>query len=1455
MDENMLRKILFICSLAVLTSCVGTIEETEKKVTDATIVKPVQLSFQGISKGMAVAHNKVQLYFKPVSGGSNNYSYLVYKDGNLSTPVSSIAQSELSLDRNGEYSVSVTGLVLGTNYNFLVRAFDSQYNIQDSNNNQISLATLAYKTPLFDGIQAIENLSGKEGESAILLKWNAALPATEGGGVFGGNADSISGYNIYLGDSEANLAFYTSVNDSSATSFKLSGLDSGKLFYVRVRAKNSLTVPVEDLNYKFLTKKTLTHLPIVFGGVSMASVPVTSAGFSNIKLQWNPGSGNYDRYKIFARKDPVSSFNQASSDYLMSTITDLSLGSAVISVPDAHTIWYVAVVACSDAACSESQGQNVVKYAKTSPPVSTFNGIKVLSQPLGGEGLSSLDITWDLPDITTGVYDEIRVFKSDAAGNFDPFLNRIDNLSYDPTNPLVPGVTLRSSTFVRVNGLETGKQSCFVAQAYSTSPIDPSNPDGRTALTRVVKCATPQYNIPGFAGVKLSCTNKTAKTFKISWDIPNPKGTFEDYEIYYKEGSSGFSIADALAGLAGYTKKVETSDAVSRVLTGLNMNSTYQVLVKSHYFNPTDSKDHRDNNSIIATCSTTAPLVEQGPWYELFAIGPKFDGLNGIFLAEKLTPLSGGVDGQSGASVNKPAWKHQYPVESASVGLGVSESINGIIRIAWDDMQLSDNLGYLREYNTTPNTGYKVYRLAHNALYGSAGPAISDNGWGDALNADLIQAPSLPVATFNRYLAAPIAKSVAQFVDYTLIHPYNQNSLRANEATVYWYKIEPWYNGKKLAYSSIASDAVVKMVLPPKNMAFIHRWMSNKQVCEDMGLPIQRSNNYKCEYTGLGAVLDADTKYYYDMKGDLLVDRFEMGCNFSRGGTADQCSNTGGYVGFEGNINDPATGRRVGDCVSGNQSSVYPSGKITAKQGAVFYTRASNECFVNTSNGVGTTWSLLSEIDGNYLNTREYYPSGVPINKVINSGLTKIPPTSAAVGIPASDVVPITVSGSQYAQYPQGLGYGAKIYSNDAKLPLLSRWVEPIGLHYTCQSSRVAVNGNTYLKRLSRRKEFVVYAAESPLLSPADRRLMETGQAQQTLDSPTAAPIKNYLTMPISEHNDRDCNVAFNMYNYYNPADGKMYYDTSFTSYAGGYGYSSKIKVGTTSLGQVTPGTVLNYNDPRWSTGGVVGEFSTLTTGSGGPLSTEACASRYGIQDAIGNGEEWTSDLFFCNPLYGCSMGYQDAGKTTAYAPPIDAANKENYKNPNGEYYSVTDITTSGAATVSMGTKLLPKFNYGLGVNRNFLTDFECTKPSAAVALPMTGPDCSNYGADWAAGMKYTTSKFFNVALGIPLDCEGSTCLYLGSGDSNTLVTPRTSAPLGSNALVTGYAAGSSELAQIAGPATSGNRSIYPSIVGIMSGGSARSQNADRYQLSLNPADGYMARGAGRCDVLLPENY
>ncbi|NOT78234.1 MAG: fibronectin type III domain-containing protein [Bacteriovoracaceae bacterium] len=1449
--EGFRMKANFAILLVILfiTSCVGTIQDSSKLVSEASIVKPVVLSFAGISKAVATSHNRIQLYFKPASGGSNNYSYLVYQDGNLSNPVSSVSQTELILDQNGEYSLPVSSnLIIGTTYTFLVRSFDSKYNTQDTNNVQVTIKTLDYKTPLFDGIQSVENLSGKLGETSLLIKWNKAESASASGGIFGGNSDSISGYNIYLGTSEETLTFQTSVNDPNATSFNLTGLDVGKLYYLRIRAKNSLSVPIEDLNSKFIAKKTLTSLPILFGGISTISIPSTSAGFSTINLTWSPGTGNYDRYKVFASKDPVSSFNTSAVDKLITTITDLSQNQVSINVPDAHTVWYLAVVACSDSGCTNSQGQNIIKYIKTSPPVASFNGIKALTQPLGGEGLSALDIVWDLPDGNSGVYDEIRIYKSDINGNFDPFLNRIDNITYDVGNPSTIGVSLRSSTFLRVNGLPTGTQSCFVALAYSTSPIDPANPDGRTGLTRVVKCATPQYNIPGFSGVKLGCTNQTAKTFKVSWNIPSPRGTYEDFEIYYKEGSSGFDISAALAGAIGYTKKVVTSDQLNYTLTNLLMNTTYQILVKSHFYNSVNNTHYRDNNSIVTTCLTSSPLVAQGPWHELFAIGPKFNGLNGMPIPEKLTPISGAIDGKTDLSINKDQWKHQYPIESQGTDLGVSESTDGIIRISWEDMILSDDLGKLRDYNSVPNTGYKVYRVLHNPVFGSTGPTLTDNAWVLA-HTGFIQAPSVDMNLFNRFSTAPVNKAFAQFVDYSLIHPYNIDIARANEATVYWYKIEPWYNGKKLSYSTISSDAVVRMILPPKNTSFIHRWMSNKQICDDMGLPYYRSNQYKCEYTGLGAVYDSvEGKYYYDMKGDMLVDRFEMGCNFSRGGSTYQCTNTGGLVGFEGDLDDASTGRKIGDCVIKSASN-NPTGKITAKQGSVLYSRSTQACYVNTSNGVGTTWKALQEIDGNVYDARAYYEAGVANSLVINKGLTKIPPTYSTT---TSSDLPMTVSNNYYSGYSQGVGYGAKIYSNDAKLPALIKWTDPISLHYTCQSHTVSLNSVSYPKKLSRRKEFIAYAAESPLLNQTDRQNLERGSAQYTNDNPLA-PVKNYLTMSILEHNDRDCNSTYNFYGFYNTADGKIYNDTSFTLFSGNYNYVTKVKTGNLALGHINTGTFLDYNDPRWVTGGSAGEYSMVSTGSSGPLSTEACTSRFGVQDHIGNASEWNSDLFYCNPLYGCSMAFKDAAKTTTYTPPIDPTNKENYKNANGEYYSVTDSSSGSPGTTSMGTKLLPRLIYS-SPSRNTTTDFICWLYTGN-AIAMTGVDCAATNVNYSGATQYSSAKYFNVALGLPLDCEGGTCTYDGGNDTNTLVSAR-SLPPSATTLITRYQAGSTEMTQIAGGGVSGNKANFPSILGIVSGGDPRTGGtASRYNILFNGHDGYMHLSTGRCSVLLPENY
>ncbi|MCP4976684.1 MAG: hypothetical protein GY931_11020 [Maribacter sp.] len=71
-------------------------------------------------------------------------------------------------------------------------------------------------------------------------------------------------------------------------------------------------------------------------------------------------------------------------------------------------------------------------------------------------------------------------------------------------------------------------------------------------------------------------------------------------------------------------------------------------------------------------------------------------------------------------------------------------------------------------------------------------------------------------------------------------------------------------------------DVEITMTTPPINMVSVHRWMANQEVCNLMGLSVNRSLNYTCDYTGLG-----NTAGKYDLGYSLLVDTVELGCNYT----------------------------------------------------------------------------------------------------------------------------------------------------------------------------------------------------------------------------------------------------------------------------------------------------------------------------------------------------------------------------------------------------------------------------------------------------------------------------------------------------------------------------------------------------------------------------------------------
>lgn len=73
-------------------------------------------------------------------------------------------------------------------------------------------------------------------------------------------------------------------------------------------------------------------------------------------------------------------------------------------------------------------------------------------------------------------------------------------------------------------------------------------------------------------------------------------------------------------------------------------------------------------------------------------------------------------------------------------------------------------------------------------------------------------------------------------------------------------------------------DKELRVVLPLNNTNLIHQWTANMKVCSEMlggiNRPIDRLNNYRCTYLGSGNVNN-----YFDLKKDLIVDRFETGVN------------------------------------------------------------------------------------------------------------------------------------------------------------------------------------------------------------------------------------------------------------------------------------------------------------------------------------------------------------------------------------------------------------------------------------------------------------------------------------------------------------------------------------------------------------------------------------------------
>jgi hypothetical protein len=231
--------------------------------------------------------------------------------------------------------------------------------------------------------------------------------------------------------------------------------------------------------------------------------------------------------------------------------------------------------------------------------------------------------------------------------------------------------------------------------------------------------------------------------------------------------------------------------------------------------------------------------------------------------------------------------------------------------------------GRVEEYNSTQtnkldDASITITWKAFTMVGSGAGVGASVAGW------NVYRTTSSNVYNFDSPLnATPLDPAT---LSYTDVFTTSQSTSTSGQR--YYYVVRPIDSvfGLPTATSTDTPFRELMVVRPPRNMAFVHRWIANQEVCDKIKSSPDPAQNFRCPYSGPGEV-DIGGTTYYDVGSHYLVDRFEVGCNFESGSEAVTCTDNDGCIGIA-----PPT-------------DVIADGKL-------YYDRSEAKCYLRT----GATW-------------------------------------------------------------------------------------------------------------------------------------------------------------------------------------------------------------------------------------------------------------------------------------------------------------------------------------------------------------------------------------------------------------------------------------------------------------------------------------------------------------------
>ncbi len=647
--------------------------------------------------------------------------------------------------------------------------------------------------------------------------------------------------------------------------------------------------------------------------------------------------------------DSINLLNEDASNY---TIINPGAVFFRLTNLTSFAYYHVKLVACLSIQCNanERQVSDLMLY-RVVPKIAAFEGLTAIQNPTDVNNLDRLNLTFEPAVTSVGVLNALEVYCYSSIDDSSPVLVPIGSTIADGTKQNCDGLgrltpnpvnLVEYATFNRIEingvrfvGATTENNYCLAVIPAITN----ANYTERSFENAVVKCTRPELSLPSvdqFPGAIEGCS-VTSDTINVRWIQPQG-GLYSNFKVFWKEvDGTPFKFSEAIAGsdLRYFNNELETAanttvlgvNHLEYLIGGLTPGKRFQFGVLAYVEATPGEVSYSEFNQAPRECSLPLPRATFSEWVHVSAIGPKENGLvpygaSDRFLLETFDESGSPIEIQVDPGlVPTEEFEAQFGLRSGNIEFnGVYGSLNalpaagekhmysnsGMVQLIWKDVVIDgtspvtlDALiptpeldDFFMKSNRT--TGYKVYR-SDDGMNTWVNLTSSQYEFQTIGNSGLIQ----PTTMLERVRANTTAESFSGviFTDYS-VQAFDYRSLvrndydRVDRARIYYYKVVPVLDGIELNYVDDGSPRpqnIIRVTVPPRNQALVHRLIANRQTCREMSRAHSGDVKtfYTCEYNGVGSrslsVPWRSEAMLYDIGGDVLVDRFEVGCSFSRG--------------------------------------------------------------------------------------------------------------------------------------------------------------------------------------------------------------------------------------------------------------------------------------------------------------------------------------------------------------------------------------------------------------------------------------------------------------------------------------------------------------------------------------------------------------------------------------------